>query len=99
MLLPDFVSSAKLQLQLQFRVGRLLYSPASHPTTHPKKVVLSFNFYLNFNLNLNLRLNLNLNTNINTNLNLNPNLNLNYLPTSFWVASLSWECLLHLTMV
>ena len=44
-LLPDFVSSAKLQLQLQFRVGRLLYSPASHPTTHPKKVVLSFNFW------------------------------------------------------
>ena len=68
---------AKLQLQLQLQVGRLLYFPFLQPPIHPEKVVLSSNFCLNCNSNLNPNLKLNLNPNLNPNLNTNLNLNLN----------------------
>ena len=58
---------AKLQLQLQRQVGRLLYSPFLQPPIHPEKVVLSSKFYLILSLNPNLNLNLNPNLNLNLN--------------------------------
>ena len=67
--------SSNFNLNLKLEDCFILYF-SSHPTIHPKKVVLCCNFYLNLNPNLNPDLKLNLDLNPDLNLNPNPNLNL-----------------------
>ena len=59
--LPSILPSSNFNFKLEdCFILHFSSHPPTKPTTHPEKVVLSFNFYFNFNPNLKLKLNLNL---------------------------------------